>query len=197
MNLKEKARIFATAAHGAIDQRRKYTDEPYIVHPIEVAETIEYYYRFDPFIDISPDEFNSKIDIVAAASHLHDILEDTKIGINDLREEFPESVVSLVWEMTNIAKPSDGNRAERKRIDLRKTATTSFDAKMIRLADIKSNIRTIYHCDKGFARTYIPEKLAMLEVMKECRDTQLYMEVELQLNLMQQELFKPKDEFEC
>ena len=32
-----RARLFATAAHAAVGQRRKYTDEPYIVHPAEVA----------------------------------------------------------------------------------------------------------------------------------------------------------------
>ncbi|MEM8266638.1 GTP pyrophosphokinase, partial [Morganella morganii] len=31
--LVERARRYATKAHAAIDQRRKYTDDPYIVHP--------------------------------------------------------------------------------------------------------------------------------------------------------------------
>lgn len=195
MTLSEKAMIYATAAHAAIDQRRKYTDEPYIVHPIEVAETVESYYQIDPFITSRHNEWDlsAKIDTVVAAALCHDILEDTKIGINDLREFFPESVVSLVWELTSIAKPSDGNRAERKRIDLKKTATTSFDAKMIRLADIKSNIRTICYCDKNFARVYVPEKLAMLEIMREVKDTRLFKEVERQLILMEHALNEPED----
>ena len=40
MNKVERARIFATAAHAAVDQRRKYTNEPYIVHPTEVAAIV-------------------------------------------------------------------------------------------------------------------------------------------------------------
>jgi len=36
MLVSEKARIFATAAHAAVGQVRKYTGEPYLVHPAEV-----------------------------------------------------------------------------------------------------------------------------------------------------------------
>ena len=37
MDIVEKARVFATAAHSAVAQLRKYTGEPYIVHPAEVV----------------------------------------------------------------------------------------------------------------------------------------------------------------
>ena len=36
----ERARMFATAAHAAVGQLRKYTFEHYIVHPAEVAEIV-------------------------------------------------------------------------------------------------------------------------------------------------------------
>ena len=36
----EAARLFATAAHGAIGQRRKYLDTPYIEHPAAVAALV-------------------------------------------------------------------------------------------------------------------------------------------------------------
>ena len=35
--LAERARVFATAAHAAVGQLRKYTHEPYVVHPAEVV----------------------------------------------------------------------------------------------------------------------------------------------------------------
>ena len=38
-NLFDKAVKFATVAHG--DQKRKYTDDPYIVHPLAVAELVK------------------------------------------------------------------------------------------------------------------------------------------------------------
>ncbi|WP_105621082.1 HD domain-containing protein [Cronobacter malonaticus] len=39
----DKARTYATAAHGAVGQRRKYTNEPYITHPTAVAELVRAY----------------------------------------------------------------------------------------------------------------------------------------------------------
>jgi (p)ppGpp synthase/HD superfamily hydrolase len=190
MNIKEKARVFATAAHGAINHRRKYTGEPYIVHPVEVAEIVEFNYRFDATISL--DHIKS-IDYVIAASYLHDVIEDTAITEENLLNEFPFGVVRLVVELTNVSKPEDGNRKARKTLDLMKTACTSFDAKMIRLADITSNIRTIFSCDRGFARVYVAEKLAMLDVMKECKETKLFKELETSLILMQQELKKSEE----
>ena len=40
MELVIKARTFAVAAHAAVAQLRKYTNEPYIVHPREVAQIV-------------------------------------------------------------------------------------------------------------------------------------------------------------
>jgi (p)ppGpp synthase/HD superfamily hydrolase len=60
----EKARLFAKAAHAAVGQMRKYTDEPYIVHPVEVAGIVRYW---------------GGTDTMCVAALLHDVLEDTKI----------------------------------------------------------------------------------------------------------------------
>ena len=40
MDIVERARTFATAAHAATGQKRKYTHEPYIVHPEEVVSIL-------------------------------------------------------------------------------------------------------------------------------------------------------------
>ena len=40
MDIEEKAKQFATEAHSSIDQRRKYTNEPYINHPASVVEIV-------------------------------------------------------------------------------------------------------------------------------------------------------------
>jgi (p)ppGpp synthase/HD superfamily hydrolase len=39
-DLVTRARVFATAAHAAVGQLRKYTNEPYIVHPAEVMALV-------------------------------------------------------------------------------------------------------------------------------------------------------------
>jgi guanosine-3',5'-bis(diphosphate) 3'-pyrophosphohydrolase len=41
MTLEDRARTFATAAHAAVGQLRKYTHEPYIVHPAEVVSIVK------------------------------------------------------------------------------------------------------------------------------------------------------------
>jgi len=45
MSITDRALAFATAAHASIDQRRKFTNEPYIVHPHEfgfaIADLVE------------------------------------------------------------------------------------------------------------------------------------------------------------
>ena len=41
MTLIDKALKFSTAAHAAVNQKRKYTGEDYIVHPIAVSNLVK------------------------------------------------------------------------------------------------------------------------------------------------------------
>jgi len=43
LTIVDKARYFATAAHAAVGQKRKYSDDDYIVHPIRVANLVKQY----------------------------------------------------------------------------------------------------------------------------------------------------------
>ncbi|MGN6617321.1 MAG: HD domain-containing protein [Ilyomonas sp.] len=56
----EKVQDFAGKAHAG--QKRKYTPEPYIVHPVRVMQICK--------------EYTSSI-LVLCAALLHDVLEDT------------------------------------------------------------------------------------------------------------------------
>jgi len=148
--LVEKARIFATAAHAAVGQRRKYTDEPYIVHPIEVAKMVE--------------EVGGTPEMIAAA-FLHDVVEDTGITIETILAEFGSDVADLVAWLTDVSKPEDGNRAVRKAIDRAHLAQSPAEAMTIKIADLISNTRSILKHDKNFARIYLEEKRLLLEVL--------------------------------
>jgi guanosine-3',5'-bis(diphosphate) 3'-pyrophosphohydrolase len=180
MDIVDRAFYFATAAHAAIDQRRKYTGEDYIVHPIEVVDILKDYHY---------DEFGEKFDLVLSAAYMHDLIEDTAITRSFILNHFGWEISELVWELTNESTPNDGNRAQRKKKDLEKTKTISFEAKMIRLADIHSNCRTIFQYDKDFAKVYIQEKFDILELMPECQHTPLFKIVEDGLNTMIKELY--------
>jgi (p)ppGpp synthase/HD superfamily hydrolase len=150
MTLEDRARIFATAAHAAVAQLRKYTNEPYIVHPAEVVQILKTR-PHDP-------------EMVAAA-WLHDVVEDTGVSIEVIRAEFGSKVSDLVGWLTDVSRPEQGNRATRKAIDRAHTASAPAEAQTIKLCDLISNTRSIVEHDPEFARVYLAEKRLLLEVM--------------------------------
>jgi (p)ppGpp synthase/HD superfamily hydrolase len=152
IDLEQRALAFAKAAHESIDQRRKYTSEPYIVHPMAVAELVR-------SVPHTPE--------MIAAAYLHDVVEDTPITIGQVRAEFGPVVGDLVEWLTDVSKPSDGNRRVRKELDRQHLAKAPPDAKTIKLADLIDNALTIRERDRSFWKVYKREKMALLEVLKE------------------------------
>jgi hypothetical protein len=153
-----RARTFATEAHQRIDQRRKYTNQPYQEHLKAVATLVA---------GVSEDPET------IAAAWLHDTVEDTPATFGDLERAFGPAVRGLVAELTDVSKPSDGNRAVRKAIDRGHTARASPRAKTVKLADLIDNCRDICGHDARFARVYLTEAAALLEVLNE-GDARLY-----------------------
>jgi len=139
---------FAACAHR--NQKRKYTGEPYVLHCKAVAELVAEY-------------VDDSYAVVAAA--LHDTVEDCGITYDDLCLVFNETVAALVLEVTDVSKPEDGNREERKRIDREHVAKSSPLGATIKLADLIDNTSTIVRHDKGFARIYLAEKEMLLDVL--------------------------------
>lgn len=151
-----RAWLFARNAHEG--QLRKYTGEPYIVHPVEVMETVQ--------------SVEHTEDMLIAAL-LHDVVEDCGVLIEDIDYLFGSAIRAMVSDLTDISKPSDGNREKRKAIDRFHTSESSWEAKTIKLADLISNSKSILQHDKKFAVTYIKEKELLLEVLTE-GDAALY-----------------------
>lgn len=148
--LVNRAIRFATEAHQRIDHRRKYSNLSYTVHLEQVAEITE---------TVTDDE-----EMIAAA-WLHDVVEDTPATLEDIEREFGDSVAILVRELTDISKPSDGNRAERKALDKAHLAQASARAHTIKLADLIDNCMDITKHDARFARVYVNEMEALLRVL--------------------------------
>jgi (p)ppGpp synthase/HD superfamily hydrolase len=151
MDIVRKAQVYAMAAHAAVGQKRKYTGEPYIVHPAEVAKIVAGVPGATP-------------DMVAAA-WLHDVVEDTGCTFTDIHMAFGIDIATLVGWLTDVSKPEDGNRAVRKAMDREHTASAPAEAQTIKLADLISNSKSIMAHDPEFARVYLAEKRALLEVM--------------------------------
>lgn len=144
----DRALKFATLAHG--DQKRKYTGEPYIVHPIEVMEIVK-----------SVPHDNAML----AAALLHDVVEDTDVTIEEIESSFGSDVASLVSDLTDVSKPEDGNRKFRKAMDREHSAASSARAQTVKLADLISNSRDIIKNDPHFAKVYLREKEQLLQVL--------------------------------
>ena len=121
-----RALDFAARKHAA--QRRKgEAAEPYVNHVAEVACLV------------AEATGGRDADLVVAAL-LHDTIEDTGVKREELEAAFGAGVAALVAEVTDdksLAKP------ERKRLQVEHAPHKSERAKMIKLADKTSNLRSI------------------------------------------------------
>jgi (p)ppGpp synthase/HD superfamily hydrolase len=154
MSIVQEAKTFATIAHGSILQCRKYTGEPYITHPEAVVGLLQKYVT------------NASEEMLAAA-WLHDVVEDTPVTLNEVRERFGNHIATLVENVTDVSRPEDGNRKTRKAIDRVHLSEALPEAKTIKLADIIHNTQSIVEHAPEFAKIYLEEKRLLLEVLKE------------------------------
>ena len=159
MSVTDRALTFATAAHAAVGQKRKYDGEDYIVHPIRVADIVRTYGGSDDQI---------------AAAYLHDVVEDTQVDIDTIRDMFGDTIAELVSDLTDVSCSYDGNSATRKSIDMEHTLSGSVDAQFVKLADILDNSQDIRQADPSFWKVYQKEMLALLDGMTECTMFPLY-----------------------
>jgi (p)ppGpp synthase/HD superfamily hydrolase len=148
MTLVEKAKIFATAAHAAVAQKRKYTYEDYICHPKSVAKMVQ--------------ETGASDEAVAAA-WLHDVVEDTKVTLDLIRAEFGDVVGNYVYFLTNVK--TEGNRAQRKAAEVERLRGAPAEVHTVKLADILDNLPSIKKYDANFYEVYLKEKRAMVDVL--------------------------------
>ncbi len=80
----EKATILAIRAHSG--QMRKDAPTPYIAHPIRVALLLARY---------------GFSDTVIAAGLLHDVVEDTSVSLEEIKDEFGNEIAELVKSVSN------------------------------------------------------------------------------------------------
>lgn len=149
LNNKPTARAaleLATWHHAGV--RRKYTGEPYIQHPIRVAEKLLSY----GFVDQD----------VLAAALLHDCIEDENVGGECMKaaviqRDCGAKVARWVEALTGPPH-SAGNRARRKQIYNERLKRAPLQVKAIKCADIADNLKGIAEHDPNFAEQYLAEK---------------------------------------
>jgi len=133
-NKTEKAFNFSVQAHH--DQFRKISGEPYIVHPIAVAEHIATY-------DVSEDHICTAL--------LHDVLEDTQVSPGEIEKEFGTVVLQMISSLTGRSivdmtkKEKQETWDERKKEYLKHLEQDKIDYKtlLICCADKIHNLTTL------------------------------------------------------
>jgi GTP diphosphokinase / guanosine-3',5'-bis(diphosphate) 3'-diphosphatase len=124
--LVSRAADFAAERHR--DQRRKGKGQvPYVNHLADVARLLA----------VATKGADAEL---VAAGWLHDTVEDTATSHNELVSAFGDDVASLVREVTDDKSLP---KAERKRLQVVKTPAKTPRAKMIKLADLTSNLRQL------------------------------------------------------
>ncbi|MGA2351116.1 MAG: bifunctional (p)ppGpp synthetase/guanosine-3',5'-bis(diphosphate) 3'-pyrophosphohydrolase [Terracidiphilus sp.] len=128
--LVRKAWEFCARHHAG---QMRASGEPYIIHPLEVAEVLA----------------EMKMDSTAiAAGLLHDSVEDTPATNEEIAAGFGDQVAHIVEGVTNIDKIEFANREDRQAENVRKmllAMVSDVRVVLIKLADRLHNMRTLEH----------------------------------------------------
>jgi GTP diphosphokinase / guanosine-3',5'-bis(diphosphate) 3'-diphosphatase len=131
----EKAYNVAQEAHSG--QKRKSGD-PYITHPLAVATILAELGMTPPTL---------------AAALLHDTVEDTEYGLDQLREEFDDEIAMLVDGVTKLDKVKYGQASQAETVRKMVIAMAKdIRVLVIKLADRLHNARTWRYVSKESAR---------------------------------------------
>lgn len=145
LDLEFRAMMFARKVHA--EQRRKYTNNPYVDHLAEVAGIVA-------TVDSSPSTI--------ATAWLHDCREDQGITGEEIEEKFGMRVAVGVHLLSDF---EIGNRAERKAASRERLASAPDWVQNIKCADLISNTSSIVMHDPKFAVVYLEEKRLLLDVL--------------------------------
>jgi (p)ppGpp synthase/HD superfamily hydrolase len=128
-----KAKILAIDAH----KNQKYGVHPYVTHLADVVARVK-------TITQDPE--------IIAAAWLHDIVEDTDVTLEQIKQQFGDNVANIVWAVTGRGE----NRKEKMANAIAKIAQTP-GSELVKSADRLSNVSA--SLPSGLANN--PKKLKM------------------------------------
>jgi guanosine-3',5'-bis(diphosphate) 3'-pyrophosphohydrolase len=135
---------FAEQAHSG--QVRK-SGEPYILHPLAVAEIL----------------VNMQMDTTSIiAALLHDVVEDTTVSLDTVNEKFGKTCAMLVDGLTKLEKIKFKSQEEHQNENYRKmfvAMAQDIRVILIKLADRLHNMRTLKHQSEEAQRRIADETL--------------------------------------
>src|SRR5882724_10266276 len=123
-------KAFDMALESHKDMRRK-SGEPYIYHPIAVAQ-------------IAAEEIGLGTTSIVCAL-LHDVVEDTDVSLDDIEQEFGKKVAKIIDGLTKISGVFDTNSSLQAENFRKMLLTLADDVRviLIKLADRLHNMRTL------------------------------------------------------
>lgn len=126
----DKAYLLAERVHSA---QLRYSGQPYIIHPIAVANIL---------VDFGMDAQSIE------AALLHDTVEDTDVTLDDIRSNFGDDVAALVDGVTKLGKVPLTTKEEFQAENIRKmllAMSNDIRVIIIKLADRLHNMRTLQY----------------------------------------------------
>src|SRR5712664_4692303 len=130
LNLLRRAYFFSAREHKG---QKRASGESYLVHPLEVANILA---------DMRLEE------VSVATGLLHDVIEDTLVDLETIRDYFGEEITHLVDGLTKIAQISNVSREEQQAENVRKMLLAMVDdvrIVLVKLADRLHNMRTLQY----------------------------------------------------
>ncbi|MCR5151965.1 MAG: RelA/SpoT family protein [Prevotella sp.] len=124
-----KAFNFARQAHKGV---RRLSGEPYIMHPIAVAQIV-------------CEELGLGSTSISAAL-LHDVVEDTDYTVDDIKNIFGEKIAQIVDGLTKISGAVFGEQASAQAENIKKlliTMSEDIRVVLIKICDRLHNMRTL------------------------------------------------------
>jgi guanosine-3',5'-bis(diphosphate) 3'-pyrophosphohydrolase len=144
LDLLRRAYFFSALHHKG---QTRASGEPYLVHPLEVANILA---------DMRLDETS------VATGLLHDVVEDTLVELDVIRNSFGEEIAHLVDGLTKLAQISNQSREEQQAENVRKMLLAMVDdvrVVLVKLADRLHNMRTLQHLKPEKRRRIAQETL--------------------------------------
>ncbi|MCL2299111.1 MAG: RelA/SpoT family protein [Firmicutes bacterium] len=125
----DRAYEFSEKAHAG---KLRLSGEPYIIHPVAVAQLL---------LDLG---FYDQLCLLAAL--LHDVVEDTKYELDDLRAQFGESVAQMVDGLTKLHRMNFASSEQAEAQNVLKMLLSmlrDYRVILVKLADRLHNMRTL------------------------------------------------------
>lgn len=144
------AKAFTYAVKKHQNEKRKGNDMPYIFHPVDVMNNVT-----------AVKKNSTNIPLLAAASLLHDVVENCGVKMSKIAKKFGYQVASIVDELT-IDDEMLGELGKTEYLCRTMMRMSSY-ALTIKLSDRLSNVRDMEGLTKTWIQNYVDQTYTILD----------------------------------